>query len=166
MFWGLLIKCNNFHFLFFLQFWHLILTEVWGCLDFLGPFWAFFLLNVGLKNCFVVHSCSLTTFIFYDSLNSDIWIWLTFAVIFVVYSCSCSNFILYVSVNSGIGFYLILGSFWLIGAIMGYFWGRGRVQKLFWGLLMHFFNFYFVCFRQFWYWFLLNLGVIFYFLGS
>ena len=30
---------------------------------------------------------------------------------FVVYSCSCSTFILYVSVNSGIGFYLVLGSF-------------------------------------------------------
>ena len=26
LFWGLLIKCNNFHFLCFLQFWHLILT--------------------------------------------------------------------------------------------------------------------------------------------
>ena len=33
-------------------------------------------------------------------------------------------------------FHLILGSFFLLGALMGYFWSQGRVKKLFWGLLM------------------------------
>ena len=28
-------------------------------------------------------------------------------------------------------FNLILGSFFLLGALMGYFWGQGRVKKLF-----------------------------------
>ena len=43
---------------------------------------SFFWSNVGLKNCFGVHSCNLTTSIFYDSLNSDMWIWLKFGVVF------------------------------------------------------------------------------------
>ena len=50
----------------------------------LSPCRAIFGFNVGLKNCFGVHSCSLTTFIFYDSLNSDIWIWLSSGVVFVL----------------------------------------------------------------------------------
>ena len=54
-------------------------------LTFFGPYWALFGFNVGLKNCFGVHSCSLTTFIFYDSLNSDKWISLKFGVVFVLW---------------------------------------------------------------------------------
>ena len=56
-----------------------------------GLFWLFeallgyFVFNVGLKNCFGVHSCSLATFIFYDYLNYDIWIWINFGVVFVFF---------------------------------------------------------------------------------
>ena len=44
---------------------------------------------------------------------------------FVVYSCSCSTFILYVSVNSGIGFCLIFGSFFTFWGPYGLFLGLG-----------------------------------------
>ena len=44
---------------------------------------------------------------------------------FVVYSCSCSTFILYVFVNSGIGFCLILGSFFTFLGPNGLFLGLG-----------------------------------------
>ena len=50
---------------------------------------------------------------------------------FVVYSCSCSTFILYVSVNSGICFYLILGSFLTFGGSNGLILGWGWFQQLF-----------------------------------
>ena len=62
-------------------------------------------------------------------------------------------------------FDLMLGSFLTFWAQMGYFWGWGRVRKLFCGLLMLLFNSHFVYFRQFWYLFLLNFGVIFTFWG-
>ena len=77
--------CFSFHLvkgqLFFLAFWGQKIGYfegwgqvqiVWGCFDLFGPYWTIFVINVGLKNCFGVHSCSLTTFIFYDYLNSDI----------------------------------------------------------------------------------------------
>ena len=40
-----------------------------------GPKWALFEVVVEFKNCFEVYSCSWTTFTFYDSFNSDVWIW-------------------------------------------------------------------------------------------
>ena len=58
----------------------------------LGSFWYFGALmglflgvKIGLKTCIGVYSFSWTTFIFYDSLSSDIWIWLKFGVIFVLW---------------------------------------------------------------------------------
>ena len=49
---------------------------LWLFLTFWGPNWLF--LGSMFKNCFGLHSCSWTTLIFYDSLNSDILIDLIF----------------------------------------------------------------------------------------
>ena len=35
------------------------------------------LVQCGVQNCFAVYSCTWTTFIFYDSLNSNFWMWLS-----------------------------------------------------------------------------------------
>ena len=61
---------------------------------------------------------------------------LKFKNCFVVSSCSCSTFIFYVFVNSGVGFCLILGSFLTFWSTYGLFLGWGRVGQLFWGLLI------------------------------
>ena len=49
----------------------------------LGSKWACSGIRLEFDNCFWVQSYSWTTFIFYDSLNSDIWISLNFGVSFV-----------------------------------------------------------------------------------
>ena len=92
-----------------------------------------------LWDIFRVHSYSWTTFIFYDFLKFDIWIWLNFGVVFVflgpewagygvglgfnnyfwVYSCSWTTFIFYVSFNSFIWFWL---NFWIILDFLGPWW--------------------------------------------
>ena len=62
-----------------------------------------------------IYSCSWTTFIFCDSLNCDIRIWLDFVErfdnCFGVYSWSWTTFILYVSLILDIWFWL---NFWII----------------------------------------------------
>ena len=144
---------------------------------------GYFRVRFAFENCFGFYSCSWTPFIFYESMNSEIWIWLDFGVVFVLwgpnglvwglgvgvrfencfgfYSCSWSTFILYVSVNSGIWFLLNWGHFCLFGALMGYFWVGVGFENCF--------GFYscswttFICFASFnsniWFW--LNFEVIF-----
>ena len=146
LFWGLLILCNNFYFdLISGMFFY-----------FLGPYWAIFWVWYGVQNLFWVHSCSWTTFIFYASLNSDIWIWLnTWVIAFFLgpywadfgvrvgfYNCFGANhiveqleFSMFPSILT-FDFDLIWGDFQRFGVLVGYFWGSIRVQKLFWGLLM------------------------------
>ena len=77
---------------------------LWLFLTFWGPNWLF--LGSMFKNCFGLHSCSWTTLIFYDSLNSDILI------------------------------DLIFGSFLSVWGHNSWFGCRSRVGQLFWGLLM------------------------------
>ena len=64
---------------------------------------------------------------------------------YVVEQLSFSLFLSILTFN----FDLILGSFFIFGALTGYFWGWGRVQTLFLGLLMDFNNFIFLCYLRF-----------------
>ena len=73
LFWGQPLYLNNFHFLCFLEFWRLILTEFWVNFILFGALWAIFGVGVGFENCIGVHSCTWTTFIFYASFRSDIF---------------------------------------------------------------------------------------------
>ena len=96
----------------------------------LGLFFTFcgpnglFLVQCGDQKLFGFHSYSWTTLISYDSLNSDILIWLNVGLgvvvgsdnCFVVYSCSRTTFIFYVYFNSDIWF---LHNFWVLFD----FWG-------------------------------------------
>ena len=70
------------HFVCFRQFWYLFLFNFGVIFYFLGPLWANIGLGEGFKHCFRVYSCTWTTFIFYVTLDSDIWFWLNFGVIF------------------------------------------------------------------------------------
>ena len=47
-----------------------------------GALIGYFVVEVGIKNCFEVSLYSWTTFIFLVSSNSDIWFWLNFGAIF------------------------------------------------------------------------------------
>ena len=96
-----------------------------------------------IKNCFVINEthafCSLCTICTGDLPNPYCYMLNKLFITETFFGSTHVGEQLLFSIVPSIltlDFDLILGHFWLLGALMGYFWGRGGVQKLFWGLLI------------------------------